>query len=89
MADLHRLDELLRARDGDAGCTAGEEILDAYVELDSPGKTQPVFIPERRSIFRAAPAAGTITMGCSKRPAGLPTPSPSSRAGHGAAIAGV
>ena len=31
MADLHRLDELLRARDGDAGCTAGEEILDAYV----------------------------------------------------------
>jgi predicted anti-sigma-YlaC factor YlaD len=31
------LDELLRARDGDAGCTAGEEILDAYVELELAG----------------------------------------------------
>jgi hypothetical protein len=37
MADLRRLDELLRAEDGDAGCTAGEEILDAYVELELAG----------------------------------------------------
>jgi hypothetical protein len=29
MIDLRRLDELLRAEEGDAGCTAGEEILDA------------------------------------------------------------
>jgi predicted anti-sigma-YlaC factor YlaD len=35
----HRdLDELLRATDGDAGCTAGEEILDAYVELELAGE---------------------------------------------------
>jgi len=33
-----RLDELLRARDGDAGCTAGEGILDAYVELELTGQ---------------------------------------------------
>jgi predicted anti-sigma-YlaC factor YlaD len=38
MADLRRLDELLRAEDGDPGCTAGEEILDAYVELELAGQ---------------------------------------------------
>jgi hypothetical protein len=32
------LDELLRARPGDAGCTAGEDILDAYVELELAGE---------------------------------------------------
>ena len=37
MTDLRRLDELLLAEDGDAGCTAGEEILDAYVELELAG----------------------------------------------------
>ena len=37
MTDLGRLDELLRAKDGDAGCTAGEDILDAYVELELAG----------------------------------------------------
>lgn len=39
------LDELLRALPGDAGCTAGEDILDAYVELelagDDPAQTYP------------------------------------------------
>ena len=38
MADPRRLDELLRAEDGDAGCAAGEEILDAYVELELAGE---------------------------------------------------
>ncbi len=38
MTDLRRLDELLLAEDGDAGCTAGEEILDAYVELELAGE---------------------------------------------------
>jgi hypothetical protein len=38
MPDLGRLDELLRAKDGDVGCTAGEGILDAYVELELAGK---------------------------------------------------
>jgi predicted anti-sigma-YlaC factor YlaD len=34
----HRdLDELLRARGGDAGCTASKEILEAYVELELGG----------------------------------------------------
>jgi hypothetical protein len=32
------VDELLRARPGDAGCTAGEDILDAYVELELAGE---------------------------------------------------
>jgi predicted anti-sigma-YlaC factor YlaD len=38
MTNLRRLDELLRAKDGDAGCTAGEAILDAYVELELAGQ---------------------------------------------------
>jgi hypothetical protein len=38
MSDRRRLDELLRARDGDAGCTAGEAVLDAYVELELAGE---------------------------------------------------
>ena len=45
MTDLRRLDDLLRAEDGDAGCTAGEDILDAYVELElagqDPGRVYP------------------------------------------------
>lgn len=32
------LDELLRALPGDAGCRAGEEILDRYVELELAGE---------------------------------------------------
>ena len=39
MTDRHRdLDSLLRAKEGDAGCTAGEDILDAYVELELAGE---------------------------------------------------
>jgi hypothetical protein len=38
LTDLRDLDELLRTKDGDAGCTAGEEILDAYVELELAGQ---------------------------------------------------
>jgi hypothetical protein len=42
---LRDLDELLRALAGDAGCTAGDEILDAYVELElagaDPARTYP------------------------------------------------
>jgi predicted anti-sigma-YlaC factor YlaD len=34
MTDLHDLDVLLRATEGDPGCSAGAEILDAYVELE-------------------------------------------------------
>ena len=38
MTDLRNLDELLRAADGDAGCAAGAEILDAYVALELAGE---------------------------------------------------
>jgi hypothetical protein len=38
MTDRLRLDELLRAEDGDAGCSAGEDILDVYVELELAGQ---------------------------------------------------
>lgn len=38
MSDLRHLDELLRAQDGDAGCDAGEDILDAYVDLELAGE---------------------------------------------------
>ena len=36
--DPRQLDALLRSLDGDAGCTAGESILDAYVELELAGE---------------------------------------------------
>lgn len=45
MTDLRDLDELLRATDGDAGCTAGVEILDAYVELELAGEDPPRVYP--------------------------------------------
>jgi predicted anti-sigma-YlaC factor YlaD len=45
MADLRRLDQLLRADAGDAGCTAGEEILDAYVELELAGEDPALVYP--------------------------------------------
>ena len=38
MTDLRKLDEILRATDGDAGCAAGAAILDAYVELELAGE---------------------------------------------------
>jgi hypothetical protein len=38
MTEHHDLDELLRAKHGDAGCTAGETILDAYVDLELAGE---------------------------------------------------
>jgi predicted anti-sigma-YlaC factor YlaD len=38
MTDQRHLDELLRAQERDAGCTAGEAVLDAYVELELAGE---------------------------------------------------
>jgi hypothetical protein len=38
MTDHRQLDELLRAQEEDAGCTPGEDILDAYVELELAGE---------------------------------------------------
>jgi hypothetical protein len=45
MIDRDRLDELLRANDGDAGCSAGEDILDAYVDLELAGENPAVTYP--------------------------------------------
>jgi hypothetical protein len=45
MTDLRRLDELLRAEEGDAGCRAGEQILDAYVELELAGEDPALVFP--------------------------------------------
>ncbi len=39
------LDELLRVKEGDAGCTAGEAILDAYVDLELAGENPAVVFP--------------------------------------------
>jgi hypothetical protein len=38
ITDLRDMDELLLATEGDAGCTASAEILDAYVELELAGE---------------------------------------------------
>jgi hypothetical protein len=39
------LDDLLRAQPGDAGCSAGEAILDEYVELALAGKDPSLAFP--------------------------------------------
>jgi hypothetical protein len=52
---LRQLDELLRAEDGDAGCTAGEEILDAYVELELAGEDPASVFPGTAIHLRTCP----------------------------------
>jgi hypothetical protein len=38
MTDLHALDVLLGAQEGDAGCDAGVPIMDRYVEIELCGE---------------------------------------------------
>lgn len=64
MSDLRRLDELLRAEDGDAGCTAGEGILDAYVELELAGEDPARVFPGTAIHLQSCP-------GCQADHAGL------------------
>lgn len=45
MTGQRHLDDALRAVEGDAGCTAGEDILDAYIELELAGKDPAVVYP--------------------------------------------
>ena len=45
MSERWDLDELLRAEDGDAGCNAGEDILDAYVEMELAGNDSAAAFP--------------------------------------------
>jgi predicted anti-sigma-YlaC factor YlaD len=53
--DRDDLDELLRAQEGDAGCTAGEEIFDAYVELELAGEAAARIYPGTAIHLRACP----------------------------------
>ena len=53
--DLRDLDDLLRATQGDAGCTAGEDILDAYVELEVAGKDPARVYPGTAIHLRSCP----------------------------------
>ncbi len=56
MSDAPRhLHDLLRATDGDAGCTAGEAILDAYVELELAGQDPATAFPGTAIHLRSCP----------------------------------
>lgn len=49
------LDELLRAQEGDAGCTAGEAILDEFVELELAGADPAAVFPGTAIHLRSCP----------------------------------
>jgi predicted anti-sigma-YlaC factor YlaD len=53
--DLRGLDEMLRAEEGDAGCSAGEDILDAYVELELAGEDAAGVYPGTAIHLRSCP----------------------------------
>jgi hypothetical protein len=55
MTDLDKLDELLRAEEGDAGCDAGTPILDEYVELELRGEDPSERFPGTAIHLRACP----------------------------------
>jgi hypothetical protein len=53
--DRRHLDDLLRSIDGDAGCTAGEAILDAYVDLELGGEDPAAVFPGTAVHLRSCP----------------------------------
>ncbi|MGI8712715.1 MAG: hypothetical protein ACR2NR_05920 [Solirubrobacteraceae bacterium] len=55
MTDHRQLDELLRAQDGDAGCIAGEAILDAYVDCELAGADPAGAFPGTAIHLRSCP----------------------------------
>ena len=55
MTDDRHLEELLCAQDGDAGCVAGEDILDAYVELELAGADPARVYPGTAIHLRSCP----------------------------------
>ena len=59
MIDPGHLDELLRAEDGDAGCAAGEGILDAYVELELAGEDPERVYPGTAIHLQSCPGCRT------------------------------
>jgi hypothetical protein len=55
----HRdFDDLLRAADGDAGCNATREILEAYVELEIAGREPERLYPAAATHLQACPDCG-------------------------------
>jgi hypothetical protein len=58
-----RLDELLRAEDGDAGCTPGEDILDQYVELELDGADPAASFPGTAIHLRSCPGCRADYLG--------------------------
>jgi hypothetical protein len=62
--DQRALDDLLCAEPGDAGCSAGEDILDAYVELELEGEDPAQTFPGTAIHLRSCP-------GCAADHAGL------------------
>jgi hypothetical protein len=57
--EFRHLDDLLRALDGDAGCTAGEGILDAYVDLELAGEDPAAAFPGTAIHLRSCPGCRT------------------------------
>jgi hypothetical protein len=60
---LPRLDDLLRAEDGDAGCTPGEDILDQYVEIELGGGDPAATFPGTAIHLRACPGCRADYLG--------------------------
>ena len=50
-----RLDDLLRAKEGDAGCDAGQEVLDAYVDTELAGEDPAREFPGTAIHFQSCP----------------------------------
>jgi hypothetical protein len=55
MSERLDLDDLLRAEDGDAGCTAGEDVLDVYVDLELAGGDPAAEFPGTAIHLRSCP----------------------------------
>jgi hypothetical protein len=55
MTDLDRLDALLRAQEGDAGCDAGVPIMDQYVEIELEGGDPAARFPGTAIHLRVCP----------------------------------
>ena len=58
-----RLDDLLRAEDGDAGCIPGEDILDQYVELELSGEDPAAAFPGTAIHLRSCPGCRADYLG--------------------------
>lgn len=59
MTEHRDLNELLRVKEGDAGCTAGEAILDAYVDLELAGEDPALVFPGTAIHLESCPGCRT------------------------------